>query len=56
MPAGKAARALATLRTQADADPTYAKVHSGCATHVQKPQYQCAVKSTSLDEWKACLE
>jgi hypothetical protein len=56
MPAGKAARALATLRTQADADPTYAKVHSGCAGHVQKPQYQCAVKTTSLDEWKACLE
>ena len=54
--AAKAARALTTLRSKADADPTYARVHNSCLDQVSKTQLQCASKTTSLDKWKACLE
>ncbi|MGO8992134.1 MAG: hypothetical protein ACLQVI_02315 [Polyangiaceae bacterium] len=56
VPVAKAMRMIPQLRTQAQADPTFAEVTSSCVKQNTKTQYTCAMRSPSFDKWKACFE
>ena len=52
----RAMRSIPQLRTQAQADSTFAAVTSGCTKDYSKTQFSCGMKATSFDKWKACME
>jgi len=56
MSTAKATKGVANLRRTAQADPSYAMIATSCTTQHTKPQLECAMKTSSLDAWKGCLE
>jgi hypothetical protein len=54
--AAQAAKAIPTMKAAVASDPSYAGAQSSCLEQNSKKQYQCALKASSLDAWKACLE
>jgi hypothetical protein len=44
------------LKQTVAADPNFGATQTACLTQTSKKQYACAMKSTSVDAWKACLE
>jgi len=49
-------KAMPQLRTQAQNEPFYASVQTTCVDRNSRKQYQCAIKATTTDAWKACLQ
>jgi hypothetical protein len=52
----QATKAAPGVKAQAEADPNYAAGEVSCVTQLSRKNYACAMKSTSADAWKSCLE
>jgi len=52
----QATKAAPGVKAQAEADPNYAAGEGSCVSQNSRKQYACAMKTTTADAWKACLE
>jgi hypothetical protein len=52
----QATKASPGMRTTAQEDPAFAAGETSCISQSSRKQYVCAMKSTTPDAWKACLE
>jgi hypothetical protein len=47
---------LPMMKQQVASDPNYQNAQTACIAENSKKQYACAMKTTTVDAWKACLE
>jgi hypothetical protein len=52
----QATKAAPGVKAQAQADPNFAAGEASCVSQNSRKQYACAMKTTTADAWKACLE
>jgi len=47
---------LPMMKQQVASDPNYTAAQTSCIAENSKKQFACAMKTTTVDAWKACLE
>jgi hypothetical protein len=55
-PEAQATEIRETLRARKRGEPAYQKARMQCEREVTRPEYECAMKAPTPNDWEACIE